>query len=673
SNVTMTNNTVIGAWGGKGIGIYGGGGHVVNNNYISDTARYIGLGVGKFGVNGSDLTSATVSGNMIVRSGGNGYNQGQPALHIGNGGDGQSSGTVSNATVTGNTIVDAMYDGIGFSTTYNANVANNTITSPWRNGIVIQPPFYPAPSGSATISGNQVTGLRSGMSPYTNNSSGFTATVSGNSWQGATAVVGASPSSLSFTSNAVGTSSAAQPVTVSNTGSAAATISSVSTTAGFGQTNNCGTSVAAGASCTVNVTYTPTASGTTTGTLNVNGSNPVSVSLSGTVSTSGGGSTNLSTGATMTANSTQQTYVASNANDSNANTYWEGAGAYPQWLRVDFGSVKSVSSVTVTVPPASTWAARTQTFSVEGSADGTTWTTLSASAGRVFNPSTGNTVTIALPASSTARYVRLSFTGNTGATGGQVSEFQVFGGTTGGGGSASVSASPTSLSFAATNVGSASSAQNVTISNSGTAAASVSGVSTSGDFSQTNTCGTSIAAGASCTASVTFRPTANGSRTGTLAVAGSNPVSVSLSGTGNTVTNTGNLATGKSMSSSGYTQTYAPANANDGNQATYWEGTANAYPNWLQVDLGSSQTVGRVVLKLPTTWGARTQTLSVLGSTDGGTWTTLKASAAYAFNPSANTVTITFTGMGERYVRINFTANSGASGGQVSELEVYSS
>jgi hypothetical protein len=298
---------------------------------------------------------------------------------------------------------------------------------------------------------------------------------------------------------------------------------------------------------------------------------------------------------------------------------------------------------------------------------------LSASAGRVFNPSTGNTVTIALPASSTARYVRLSFTGNSAATGGQVSELQVFGGTAGGGGTASVSASPTSLSFAATNVGSAGSPQNVTISNSGTAAASVSGVSTSGDFSQTNTCGASIAVAGSCTVSVTFRPTASGSRTGTLTVAGSNPVSVALSGTGNTVTNTGNLATGKSMSSSGYTQTYVPGNANDGNQATYWEGTANAYPNWLQVDLGSAQTVGRVVLKLPTTWGARTQTLSVLGSTSGSTWATLVASATYAYNPSANTVTITFTGVSERYVRVSVTANSGATGGQVSELEVYSS
>jgi hypothetical protein len=51
---------------------------------------------------------------------------------------------------------------------------------------VIAPPFYPAPTGSATISGNTLTGLKSGTTAFVNNSSGFTATVTNNSWQGAT-------------------------------------------------------------------------------------------------------------------------------------------------------------------------------------------------------------------------------------------------------------------------------------------------------------------------------------------------------------------------------------------------------------------------------------------------------------------------------------------------------
>jgi hypothetical protein len=63
SNLTVSSNTLIAPWGGKGVGIYGGGGHQVKDDYSSDTARYIGVGAGRFGVNGSDLLSATVAGN----------------------------------------------------------------------------------------------------------------------------------------------------------------------------------------------------------------------------------------------------------------------------------------------------------------------------------------------------------------------------------------------------------------------------------------------------------------------------------------------------------------------------------------------------------------------------------------------------------------------------------
>jgi hypothetical protein len=183
SNVTIENNTSIAPWGGKGVAIYGGSGHLVKNNYMSDTARYIGLGVGKFGVNGSDLTSATVTGNVVARCGGNAYMQRQPALHIGNGGDGQGVGTVENAQVTGNVIVDSLYNAVGFSTSTGIVFSNNTIISPGLNGIVISPPFYPAPTGSATLTGNTVTGLGSGDTAFINMSTGYAAAVTGNSWQ----------------------------------------------------------------------------------------------------------------------------------------------------------------------------------------------------------------------------------------------------------------------------------------------------------------------------------------------------------------------------------------------------------------------------------------------------------------------------------------------------------
>ena len=98
-----------------------------------------------------------------------------------------------------------------------------------------------------------------------------------------------SPSSLTFASQAVGATSAAQTVTLNNTGNAALTLTSITLTGtnpgDFAQTNKCGSSVGAGGNCTINVTFTPAASGTrsaaVTLTDNATGS-PQTVSLTGT-------------------------------------------------------------------------------------------------------------------------------------------------------------------------------------------------------------------------------------------------------------------------------------------------------------------------------------------------------------------------------------------------------
>jgi uncharacterized repeat protein (TIGR01451 family) len=133
------------------------------------------------------------------------------------------------------------------------------------------------------------------------------------------------------------------------------------------------------------------------------------------------------------------------------------------------------------------------------------------------------------------------------------------------------------------------------------------------------------------------------------------------------------LAAGKAVTASSSVPGYAAANAVDGNQATYWESANNAFPQWIQVDLGTTATVDEVVLKVPTAnWEARTQTLSVTGSTDGTTFTTLKSSAGYAFNPSANnTVTITLPATSTRHVRITVTANTAWPAAQLAEFEVH--
>jgi alpha-amylase len=394
--------------------------------------------------------------------------------------------------------------------------------------------------------------------------------------------------------------------------------------------------------------------------------------------------TNLALGATITASSAASGYPASNTNDGNTSTYWESldGAAYPQTLTANLGAVKSLGSVTLDLPPATAWSTRTETLSVLGSTNGSSYATLVPSTGYTFNPSTGNTVSFNLPSGTSEQYLELSFTANTGWSAAQISEFEIFPGSGGGStpppGSATLTASPTSVSFGSETVGSTTAAQTVTVTNTGTAAATISSVSASSPFAETNTCGSTIAAGASCTASVTFKPTASGATSGNLTVASNatnGSLTVALTGTGTSSGTLTDLALNAPITASSYTQTYVPANADDGNTSTYWEGTNGAWPTTLTVNLGSTQTLGSVAIDLPpaTAWSTRTQTLSILGSTNNSTFTTLVGSATYTFNPATgNTVSISLpSGTTDQYIELNFTANSVQNGAQASELDVY--
>jgi hypothetical protein len=126
----------------------------------------------------------------------------------------------------------------------------------------------------------------------------------------------------------------------------------------------------------------------------------------------------------------------------------------------------------------------------------------------------------------------------------------------------------------------------------------------------------------------------------------------------------------RTVSASSALPGYPVANAVDGNQATYWESANNAFPQWIQADLGSTKALSRIVLKLPANWESRTQTLAVRGSNDGTSFSDLAAAQGYAFNPSANTVTIPLTASA-RYVRLNITANTQWPAAQLSEFELY--
>ncbi|HTS38222.1 MAG TPA: choice-of-anchor D domain-containing protein [Candidatus Solibacter sp.] len=93
-----------------------------------------------------------------------------------------------------------------------------------------------------------------------------------------------SPSSLTFTTRLMFTNSPSQPITLNNTGTAPLQIATITTSGDYSQTNNCGTSVAAGGSCTINVTFTPYYNATRPGFVYVDFTDPAgiqSVALTG--------------------------------------------------------------------------------------------------------------------------------------------------------------------------------------------------------------------------------------------------------------------------------------------------------------------------------------------------------------------------------------------------------
>ncbi|WP_377266826.1 discoidin domain-containing protein [Peterkaempfera sp. SMS 1(5)a] len=179
--------------------------------------------------------------------------------------------------------------------------------------------------------------------------------------------------------------------------------------------------------------------------------------------------------------------------------------------------------------------------------------------------------------------------------------------------------------------------------------------------------------GTACSSDYYLRLTADGGKMlkGQLALTATRPTQPVLGGGGGNP----DLALHRPVAESSHTQVYAAGNAVDGDPSTYWESANNAFPQWLQVDLGSTVTTRRIVLTLPpsTAWGARTQTIAVQGSSDGSAFSTVVGSADYRFDPATgNTATITYSGGSTaRYLRLLFTANTGWPAGQVSGFSVY--
>jgi hypothetical protein len=409
-----------------------------------------------------------------------------------------------------------------------------------------------------------------------------------------------SPASLTFATQAVGTASAAKTITVTNSGNAALTVTQVATTGDFAETDNCaGASggVAAGASCAVQVTFLPTATGTRAGLLTVYGNvaggqatavltgagappativlNPIAVTFSGTNLGSVSAAQNITISNTGGVTATLQTPVVTGDFTITANTCGAALGAgVGCTVSVAFqptasGTRNGTLSVTDSVG--------TQTASLTGlgvlpATDALTPAALTFAAQQLNTASATEQVTLtnagdaaltgiaaqiasgdftvvngcgnSLNGHSTCALLVAFAPKSVGVGTGVLTVTDVYRSQTvalSGTGVAppGVSLSPmATLTFAATGVGLSAAAQTVTLTNNGGMPLLIQSLAATGDFAivaGSNTCGSSVAAGAQCTAQIVFAPTAAGTRAGNLTVldnAGSSPQSLQLTGTG---------------------------------------------------------------------------------------------------------------------------------------------
>jgi hypothetical protein len=330
------------------------------------------------------------------------------------------------------------------------------------------------------------------------------------------AVVTAFPATLAFGGQAQGTTSSPLPVTVTNVGTATVTITNIVASTNYTEASACPATLVAGtgtgSSCTVNVSFAPTATGALPGTLTVT--------------------------YTSAGNATPQTAVVSLTGTGTAGT----------------GGTISVSPTALTfASQAVGTTSATQTVTVNNTGNTTVTFTSIAMSGDFAGATLAQCPSIAAdaapctfqisfkPTAAGTRTGAITFTDN--ATG---SPQTVTLTGTGSGGTATVTVTPSSLAFGLQTLSTASAPLGVTVMNNSTAAVTFSGFTFSGanagDFAvpaATSGAGCSptgtLAAGGSCTISVVFTPGANGARTATLNIADNatgSPQAVALSGTG---------------------------------------------------------------------------------------------------------------------------------------------
>lgn len=312
---------------------------------------------------------------------------------------------------------------------------------------------------------------------------------------------------LAFANQAAGSTSPPQTVTVTNAGVNAVTFAGIAASAGFIESTTCGATLGSNQSCTINVSFAPTAPGVVQGSLtvtsNANGPNTVQ-----TVSLSGTGVQPL----TITLTPPSLTFAAQAQNTTSA----------PLTLTVSNDSTSVANAVFTS-------------FTVSGpfalAAGGTC-----ATGGAGLAPDTSCTILVTFtPTGTAASSGSLVLQDNAS---GNPQSVPLSGATTST--AATVTVTPATVTFPAQAQNTTSAPMTVTVKNTSTGAQTVtfSNISATGPFAVSGgTCvvdGTPLAVNASCTITITFTPTGTAASSGTLSVADNatgSPQTVTLNGT----------------------------------------------------------------------------------------------------------------------------------------------
>jgi uncharacterized repeat protein (TIGR01451 family) len=317
--------------------------------------------------------------------------------------------------------------------------------------------------------------------------------------------VTANPTSLAFGSQAQGTTSASQPVTIVNVGTSLVTITNIGASTNFGEADSCPATLVAGntegSSCVLNVTFTPTATGTLTGTVTVTYTNAGSATpQTTTITLTGTGA--AATGGTITITPSPLPFGLEGL----------GSTSTPETLTVSNTGNTAVTftSIAMTGDFAGATLAQCPSIAVEATPC-------------VFH------ITFT-PTAAGARTGTITFTDN--ATGSPQTVTL-----TGTGVAEAIGIAPTALTFGSQAVGTTSAGQTVTVSNNGNFPLIFSSIVTTGDFAGATLaqCPSIGVEAEPCVFSITFKPTATGTRTGAITFTDTgtgSPQTVTLTGTG---------------------------------------------------------------------------------------------------------------------------------------------